>query len=118
MEYLDVTLSGEQVTIILDVGIPEVLELGEKINQINSEAYMNGYNWEALVNFYLEEHSPELLDDLDFDSEAGTFVAFYDRSKENEAKAEKIKEIFNRLIEDEDELLEIIRESGEDIDWD
>ncbi len=118
MEYLDVALSGEQVTIMLDVGTPEMLELGEKINEINSDAYMNGYNWEALVSFYLEEHYPDLLDELDFDSEAGTFVAFYDRSKENEAKAIKVKEIFNKLIEEEDELLEIIRESGEDVDWD
>ncbi len=118
MEYFDVMKSEEQVTIMLDVGTPEVLEIGKKISQINSDAYMNGYNWEALVIFYLEEHAPELLEDLDFDSEAGTFVAFYDRTKENEAKANNIKDIFNKLIEEEDELLEIISESGDDIGWD
>ncbi len=118
MEYLEVLISEAQVSIVLDVGTPEILEIGEKINQINSDAYMNGYNWEALINFYLEENAPELLDDLDFDSEAGAFVAFFDKTKENEIKAIKIKEIFNKLIKEEDELFEIIRESGEDIEWD
>ncbi len=118
MEYLDVAISEAQVSITLDVSTPEILEIGEKISQINSDAYMNGYNWEAFINFYLEEHAPGLLDELDFDSEAGAFVAYFDKTKENELKAIKIKEIINKLIQEEDELFEIIRESGDDIEWD
>ena len=29
------------------------LAIGEKMYEINENAYMNGYNWDALFNYYL-----------------------------------------------------------------
>ncbi len=65
--------------------------IGEKMCEINEYAYMNGYNWDA---YY------------------GTI------SEENEKKARRFAEIIVSLIENEDELYRIVRENGNDIEWD
>ncbi len=65
--------------------------IGEKMCEINEYAYMNGYNWDA---YY------------------GTI------SEENEKKARRFAEIIVSLIENEDELYRIVRENGDDIEWD
>ena len=92
--------------------------IGEKMYEINDAAYMNGYNWDAIFNYYLEKHAPELLDGLDSDPEAGSYVALYKSSPENEEKAERFAAIIRNLIENEEELYRILREEGDDIAWD
>ena len=92
--------------------------IGEKMGEINEYAYMNGYNWDALFNYYLAEHAPELLEGLDSDPEAGSYAAHYALSEENEKKAERFAEIITSLIENEEELYQIVREKGDEIEWD
>ncbi|MDR2862112.1 MAG: immunity 51 family protein, partial [Syntrophobacterales bacterium] len=92
--------------------------IGEKMNEINDDAYMNGYNWEAFFNYYLPKYAPDVLKDMDTDPEAGMYVAYYPLTSENEARAEKFVEIIRSLIENEEELYRIVREEGEEIEWD
>ena len=54
---------------------------------------MNGYNWEAFLNYYLEKKSPEVLEGIEMDPEAGILTAYYDNTLGNEEKAEKLKNI-------------------------
>ena len=35
----------------------------------------NGYDWESLATVFMDRHAPALADLIDFDPEAGTFVA-------------------------------------------
>lgn len=35
----------------------------------------NGYDWESLATVFIDQHAPALADFIDFDPEAGTFVA-------------------------------------------
>ena len=80
---------------------------------------MNGYNWEAFFDHYLENHAPELLDELYADPESGLYSAYYTGiTPENKAKAQKFADIICSLIEEETELYRIIREEGEEIEWD
>ena len=51
----------DYISISFDVGTPEIMSLGEKMNEICDQAYMNGYNWDAFLNSYIEENKPELL---------------------------------------------------------
>ena len=95
-----------------------ILAIGEKMNGIDENAYMNGYNWEAFFNYYLEQNAPELLEDLDCDSEAGMYAAYYPLSAENEKKGQKFGELIAHLMENEEELLQIVREHGDEIEWD
>ncbi len=92
--------------------------IGEKMSEINESAYMNGYNWDAFFNYYLAECAPDLLQGLESDPEAGSYVAYYDLSEENERKAERFAELIVSLIENEEEVYRIVRENGDEIEWD
>lgn len=94
------------------------LSIGEKMYEINENAYMNGYNWDAFFHYYLTQNAPDLLEDLDTDPEAGSYAAFYPLTEENEKKAERFAEIIISLIENEEKLYQIVREKGDDIEWD
>ena len=92
--------------------------IGEKMYALNPDAYMNGYNWDALFNYYLGKHAPELLEGLESDPEAGMFAAYYAPSDENWKKAEKFAEIITYLLENEDVLCRLVQEEGGCIEWD
>lgn len=92
--------------------------IGEKLNALNPEAYMNGYNWDALFRYYLSKHAPEVLEGLESDPEAGMFAAYYAPSDENWKKAEKFSEIITYLLENEDVLCRLVQEEGGCIEWD
>lgn len=92
--------------------------IGEKMCAINENAYMNGYNWDALFNYYLAQNAPGVLDGMESDPEAGSYVAYYALTEENEQKAKQFAEIIRSLVENEEELYRIVREEGDDIEWD
>lgn len=96
----------------------QVLKIGDRMYELNEEAYMNGYNWDALINYYLTKHAPEVLEGLDSDPEAGSYMARYAYSVENEKKADKFLEIIKYLIENEAELYRIVKEESDQIEWD
>ncbi|MBO5089133.1 MAG: hypothetical protein J6C01_10690 [Lachnospiraceae bacterium] len=117
MDYVMVSKDEDCIDICFYIEQEKPFRIGEKMNEIHEDAYMNGYNWEMFLNYYLENNAPEVLEGLDTDPEAGLYAAYYDVSDENEKKAEKLAEIIRFLIENEDELYRIIREEGNQIDW-
>ena len=36
----------DYISVSFDVGTPEIMSLGEKMNEICDQVYMNGYNWD------------------------------------------------------------------------
>ena len=60
------------------------------MNEINEEAYMNGYNWDAFFNYYLEENAPDILESMESDPEAGSYAAYFEDTAENEQKAKTL----------------------------
>lgn len=117
-EYVKVFTVEDVVDVAFYIEDPKVLAIGDKMNEINEEAYMNGYNWEAFLNYYLKQKAPELLEDMDCDPEAGMYAAYYPASAENEKKAKKLAETIAHLIENEEELYQIVRDHGDEIEWD
>jgi hypothetical protein len=97
---------------------PRPLAIGDKMCEINENAYMNGYNWDALFNYYLAKHAPDVLEGMESDPEAGSYMAHYSLTPENEARAEKFVQIIISLIDNEEELYRIVREEGDEIEWD
>ena len=63
------------------------------MNEINEEAYMNGYNWDAFFNYYLEENAPDILESMESDPEAGSYAAYFEDTAENEQKAKRFADI-------------------------
>lgn len=106
----------DQYSVYFNVEDEKVMAIGEKMEAINEEAYMNGYNWEAFLNHYLLINQPELLDGLDTDSEAGTYVALYDKA--DSAKADKLVDIINGLVTNPEKIYSFLQQNGENIEWD
>ncbi len=50
--------------------------LRDEHKEEKNEAYMNGYNWEAFLNFYLEKYFPEVMTGMSSDPEAGMYAAW------------------------------------------
>lgn len=55
---------------------------------------------------------------IDSDPEAGTYAAYFEESEENEEKAKRFANIIISLIENEEEIYKILREKGDEIEWD
>lgn len=106
----------DQTSVYFNIEADAVMAIGKKMEGINEQAYMNGYNWEAFLNHYLRINSPDLLDGLDTDSEAGTYVALYD--KLNSGKADKLISIINGLVNNPDSIYTFLKDNEEDIAWD
>ena len=116
-DYVFIVKNKGNISVCLNIEHDKPFAVGKKINEINEEAYMNGYNWDAFFNYYLPQYAPEISCGKS-DPEAGMYVYNYNCIPENEAKAEKFAEIIRSLIEDENELYRIVRDGGADIKWD
>lgn len=117
-EFLNIISDDEGISLIFYIENENIMEIGRNIEKVNPDAYMNGYNWEAFFNYYLEKQSPDILEDMDADPEAGTYVVYYENTPENSVKVSKFVEIIKYLIENPDDIYEIVREHGDEIEWD
>ena len=95
-----------------------LLRIGNEINKINKNAYMNGYNWEVFFAHYLAKNAPDVMSGMLADPEAGMYAANYKYTSENEVRAEKLLKIIKDFLENEEELYRVIREEGDMIEWD
>ncbi len=109
---------AESISVYFNIEEDKILKIGERMNELNEQAYMNGYNWEAFLNHYLSLRHPELLDHMDTDPEAGTYVAYYRSSTETDRKADKLVWVIKDLVENDSKIYEFLSEHGEDIEWD
>lgn len=106
------------IVLYLDIETDYLLKIGDEINLINNDAYMNGYNWSILFKFYLEKYNPDVLVDMLFDPEAGAFYASIPKSQINILKAETISNELQELINDRDKLLSFVEKYESIIEWD
>lgn len=117
-DYVKIYKSENEIDVWFDNENDKPFAIGEKMNEICEEAYMNGYNWDAFFHYYLSENAPDILEGMDSDPEAGSYAAHFALSEENEKKAERFVGLIRSLIENEEELYRIVREKGEEIEWD
>ena len=117
-EYVKVIKSEDTISVCFYIEHTKPFELGEKMQEINEEAYMNGYNWEAFWNYYLEKYKSDLYQDLETDSEAGMYCAYYELTNQGEEKAIQFANLISTMVEAEEEIYRILREESDDIEWD
>lgn len=106
------------VALYFNIEDDKIFAIGEEMNRICEEAYMNGYNWESFLNYYLTEKAPDILQDMETDPEAGTYVAYYEDGAVNGDKVKRLAGIIVSLIKNKQEIFEILREDGDKIEWD
>lgn len=70
----------------------------------------SGYEWDGLARVFLEEKHPELLQSINFDSEAGMFCVY---SKDTEALQLFIRR-FKAACEDRDCVLDLLSRAEPD----
>ena len=95
-----------------------LFELGERINARFEQAYMNGYNWDALIRFYVASLDPALMDEVKSDPEAGMFSAYMSYSPENLAKMRRFELHIRAMVADEGALMRFIEKNYDEIGWD
>lgn len=117
-DYVSVFRYKDNVGISFDVEAEKPFRVGEQMNAAYEMAYMNGYNWAALLDWYLAQREPALLEGLEHDPEAGSYAGYYLLTPENEAKAAKMAALIRALVENEEEACRLVREHGDDIEWD
>lgn len=117
-DYINVFQYRDWISLSLNAGDGRVLAVGEKMEAARPEAYMNGYNWEAFFRYYLEKNAPDILEGMDADPEADAYIARWPLSPENQARAERFEKLIRSLLENGEELCRIVREEGDEIEWD
>ena len=55
---------------------------------------------------------------METDSEAGSYVAYYDDGTANQEKVIRLAEIIVSLVENKEEIFKVLREKGNEIEWD
>mgnify|MGYP002516605384 CR=1 FL=1 len=117
-DYIGIIKETDYVSLAFYVDYENIIQLGKKLEAINENAYMNGYNWEALLNCYIEHNCSELSDSFELDSEAGMYSAIFEGSPKGAELADKLAEIIEDLVENEEKLFDFVREYGDEIEWD
>lgn len=92
--------------------------LGERIHEKHEQAYMNGYNWDALIRFYVEQKDPELMATVETDPEAGMFAAYTSHSPENLEKMKRFESLVREMVSSDDQLMAFVDANVEEIEWD
>jgi len=95
-----------------------LFELGERINKKFEEAYMNGYNWDAVIKFYVGQADPELMQEVETDPEAGMFSAYMEFSPENLEKMKRFESHVRKMLSSDEELIAFIEKNHDEIEWD
>ena len=116
--YVFLSEHESSISVYFSIESEKPFKIGEKMNELHEEAYMNGYNWEAFFNYYLAKHHPQIMIEMGSDPEAGSYVAYYKLSDSNKQKAEKLVTIIQKLVDNEDELYRIVKEERDNIEWD
>lgn len=118
-DYLSIVHHDDgSVALYFNIEDNEIFAIGEEMNRICEEAYMNGYNWAAFLNYYLAEKAPNILKDMETDPEAGTYVAYYENGAVNVEKIKRLAGIIVSLIENRQNIFKLLREAGDKIEWD
>ena len=92
--------------------------LGERINAKHEEAYMNGYNWDALIRFYVAQRDPNLMEEVETDPEAGMFSAYMSYSPENLEKMTRFESHIRAMVSNDEELIAFVDANVGEIEWD
>ncbi|MBO5103643.1 MAG: hypothetical protein J6B74_01075, partial [Ruminococcus sp.] len=91
-DFIDITYGEEYISLNFFIENEKIADIGAEMERINPEAYMNGYNWEAFLNYYLEKNVPEILVGMDSDPEARMYAVYYDNNEENIEKTVRLAE--------------------------
>lgn len=110
--------NSNSISVCFYIEQDKILAIGDKMNELDENAYMNGYNWGAFLNRYLEVNHPDILQEMESDPEAGMYVAYYKATPENEKKADHLLNVIKDFVENESKIYDFVKTESEHIEWD
>jgi tetratricopeptide (TPR) repeat protein len=116
--YVAVVEHENSVSVCFYIENEKPFRIGQEMEKLNPNAYMNGYNWEAFFNCYLAKYHSDVYTNMQTDPEAGMYVAYYTLNDENIQKANKLFKIIVYLVENEEKIYQILQEEADNIEWD
>lgn len=117
-DYCALIETSSGFSVCLYVEQPEIMAIGQRMEELCPEAYMNGYNWEAFLQHYLQKNAPQLLEGMGSDPEAGMYVAYYGPDPANKEKAQRLQAVITELVEQPDRIIQFLEQEGDQIAWD
>ncbi|MBP0966235.1 MAG: hypothetical protein J5722_01255 [Oscillospiraceae bacterium] len=117
-DFVKLTESDDCISVVFDIEDGQVTALGERIAEICGDVCMNGYNWDALLRFYLRKNMRALLNGMETDPEAGLYAAYYGTDDESRARAQALADLIAGLVTDGDALCGFAEQYGSGIEWD
>ncbi len=106
------------VSVELNIEAPDVMAIGGKMQEMNPEAYMNGYNWDAFIDHYLKVRHDFMLTGKQSDPEAGAYLALYPNDELGNKMALKLGQLLNHLIAKPELIYAFMEEEGDGVEWD
>ncbi len=116
--YIQVLESDDNISLCFYIEKDKIMAIGKKMGEINDQAYMNGYNWEAFFRYYLVKVDKDLADNIEHDPEAGMYAAYFTPDENGQNRAKRFEAIITDLIENENKLFTLIEVDGDKIEWD
>lgn len=104
-------------SVTISIGNDKMMDIGNRMESIKKEAYMNGYNWEAFLKCYLENYVPHLANMIEHDPEAGLYAA-YPKGRNEKQIMTQYAHVLKSLLSDDENLLRIFTELKNDVLWD
>ena len=117
--YLNIIEKPDSTDVCLDIENPKVMAIGAEMQKKCSDAYMNGYNWEAFWRTFVCYKNSDILETMETDSEAGSFSAIFDgEDEEMRMLAKEFAEIVRDAIENENQIYDFLENHKGEIEWD
>lgn len=54
-KYVSIVKIENNLSVCFYSSTEKVVTIAKKMNKMNEDAYMHGYNWEAFLNYYLHQ---------------------------------------------------------------
>ena len=110
----------DSVSVCVFVENKSLFSLGKRIMERHPQVGedMGGYNWDALIAFYVGEKDAALMESIRRDPEAGMYSAYMKNSPENLAKMKRFEALLKEMLSNDDELIAFIGANVDQIEWD
>ena len=117
-DFVRLIESDDCISVTFYIEDEQVTALGERLAEICEDAYMNGFIWDVLLNFYLRKIMRALMIGMETDPEAGLYAAYYGTDDESRARAQALADLIAELVTEGEELCEFVAQYGDEIEWD
>jgi hypothetical protein len=107
-DYLVLNTSGPNIQLDFDTTGDIVYTIGDHLEQIEETAYMTGFNWAHLIDYFIDERIPEIRTEINITARSGGFTATWANTPENQTHAQHLAQLITELITQPEQLYQTL----------